>query len=428
MSGDLDKLLATMRGTPAAPEARLDPAARSYDVSFETLPEMQKIRLQRDYAKMTGLVVPYYRPHEGRSGTRARVEGKDVLNFTSYDYLGLNGHPEVDAAGIAAIQTYGSSVSASRISAGERQVHLALEQGLAAVYEAQDCIVFNSGHAGGVSTMAALMGPKDLIIHDALIHNCIVVGAQLSGATRRVFAHNDMDALERLLSADRHRFERCLIVAEGLYSMDGDGPDLARLSALKSRFGAWLMIDDAHGLGVLGATGRGLFEHQGVAPGLVDLWFGTLSKTLVGCGGYVAGSAAAVDLLKCHAAGFVYSVGMPAAVAASSAKALEIMRREPERVRRQQANSQYFTAKAKAAGLECGTAWGYGVIPVYIGETIKTLQVAQKLFEAGINAFPILPPGVPERTARLRFFINAGHEQSELDHTVATLAQLVLAG
>lgn len=421
MSSDLDKLLATMRGA-GAPEARVDPAARRYDVSFETLPEIQKIKLQRDFAAMTGLAVPYYREHEGRSGTHAVIEGKSVLNFASYDYLGLNGHPEIEAAAIEAIKTYGSSVSASRISAGERKVHRDFERALAGVYGAEDCIVFNSGHAGGVSSIAALMGPKDLIVTDALIHNCILVGAQLSGATRRVFAHNDMDALERLLSADRPRFERCLIVAEGLYSMDGDGPDLARLADIKTRYGAWLMIDDAHGLGVLGATGRGLFEHQGVSADLADLWFGTLSKSLVGCGGYVAGSALAVDLLKCHAAGFVYSVGMPASVAAASAKALEIMLREPERVRAQQDNSQYFLEAAKAAGLECGTAWGYGVIPVYIGETVKTLQVAQKLFEAGVNAFPILPPGVPERTARLRFFINAGHEKAELDEAVRTLA------
>lgn len=427
MSGDLDKLLAAMRGAGAPVETRLDPDARTYDVAFDTLPEMQKIKLQRDFAAMTGLKVPYYLEHGGRSGTHARIEGQTLVNFASYDYLGLNGHPEVLAAAREAIDTYGTSVSASRISAGERKVHRDLEAGLAGVYEAQDCIVFNSGHAGGVSSIAALMGPKDLIVHDALIHNCILVGAQLSGATRRMFAHNDMEALERLLSADRHRFERCLIVAEGLYSMDGDGPDLARLADLKTRFGAWLMIDDAHGLGVLGATGRGLFEHQNVVPGLADLWFGTLSKTLAGCGGYIAGSASAVDLLKCHAAGFVYSVGMPAATAAASARALEIMRREPERVQRQQANSQYFLHEAKAAGLACGTAWGYGVIPVYIGETIKTLQVAQKLFEAGYNAFPILPPGVPEKTARLRFFINADHTKAEIDGAIAALVKAMAA-
>ena len=423
MSSELDKLLAAMRGTGAPADARLDPNARAYDVAFDTLPEMQKIKLQRDFAAMTGLAVPYYREHDGRSGTNAVIEGQALINFASYDYLGLNGHPEVDAAAKAAIETFGTSVSASRISAGERAIHRTLERNLAAVYEAEDCVVFNSGHAGGVSSVAALMGPKDLIIHDALIHNCILVGAQLSGAARRIFSHNDLDALEQVLGADRRRFERCLIVAEGLYSMDGDGPDLARLAELKTRFGAWLMIDDAHGLGVLGATGRGLFEHQGVAPGLADLWFGTLSKTLVGCGGYIAGSAHAVDLLKCHAAGFVYSVGMPAATAAASAKALEIMLREPERVARQQANSQYFLTGAKAAGLDCGTAWGYGVIPVYIGETIKTPQVAQKLFEAGYNAFPILPPGVPEKTARLRFFINADHTTAQLDGAIDAMKQ-----
>lgn len=426
MSADLEKLLAAMRGTEAG-AGRLDPVARQYDVAFETLPEMQKIKLQRDYAAMTGLVVPYYREHLGQSGARARIGNHELVNFTSYDYLGLNGHPEVNAAAAEAITAFGTSVSASRISAGERAVHLALERALADLYEAQDCIVFNSGHAGGVSTIAALMGPKDLIVHDALIHNCIVVGAQLSGAARRTFAHNDLASLEQVLANDRHRFERVLIVAEGLYSMDGDGPDLARLHEIKTRYGAWLMIDDAHGLGVLGKTGRGLFEHEHVAPSLADLWFGTLSKTLVGCGGYVAGSAAVVDLLKCHAPGFVYSVGMPAATAAASTKALEIMRREPERVARLQALSQYFLDKARKLGLDTGTAWGYGILPVYIGETVKTLQIAQGLFEAGINAFPILPPGVPERTARLRFFINATHQESDIDLAVTTLATLLKA-
>jgi 8-amino-7-oxononanoate synthase len=426
MSNDLDKLLSAMRGTEGAGQ-RLDASTQAYDTAFETLPEMQKIKLQRDFAAMTGLTVPYYREHIGRSGAHALIGNQQVTNFASYDYLGLNGHPEINAAAAEAMATYGTSVSASRISAGERAVHRELERSLADVYEAEDCIVFNSGHAGGISTIAALLGPKDLIVHDVLIHNCIVVGAQLSGAARRTFAHNDLGALDQLLSADRSRFDRVLIVVEGLYSMDGDGPDLARLAEIKTRHGAWLMVDDAHGLGVLGKTGRGLFEQQGIAPGVADLWFGTLSKTLVGCGGYIAGSATAVDLLKCHAPGFVYSVGMPAATAAASTKALEIMLREPDRVARLQALSQYFLKKARAAGLDTGTAWGYGIIPVYIGETIKTLQIAQKLFEAGVNAFPILPPGVPERTARLRFFINASHTENEIDAAISALAAILSA-
>lgn len=424
MSSDLDKLLSAMRGSQGSAD-RLSQASSSHDVAFETLPEMQKIRLQRDFAAMTHLAVPYYREHIGRSGARAVIGNQELVNFASYDYLGLNGHPEINAAAAAAIATYGTSVSASRISAGERSVHLDLERALAAVYDADDCIVFNSGHAGGVSTIATLVGPKDLVIHDVLIHNCIVVGAQLSGAARRTFAHNDLEALDRLLTNERARFERVLIVAEGLYSMDGDGPDLKQLADIKTRHGAWLMIDDAHGLGVLGTTGRGLFEHQHMPAGVADLWFGTLSKTLVGCGGYVAGPAGAIDLLKCLAAGFVYSVGMPAATAAASTKALDIMRREPQRVARLHELSQLFLARAREAGLNTGSAWGYGIIPVYIGETVKTLQVAQSLFEAGINAFPILPPGIPERTARLRFFINSTHTEADIILAVTTLARLL---
>lgn len=422
---DINRILTLMRKAPGAAVAeRAAVAPRQYDTRFESLPQYQQIRFQRDFAAFARLNVPYYRQHASRSGAEAEIEGRRVVNFASYDYLGLNGHPEITAAAEAATREFGTSVSASRISAGERQVHRDLEIGLAKNYDTEDCIVFNSGHAAGVSTIASLVGPKDLIVHDALIHNCILVGAQLSGATRRNFPHNDLDALEALLTAERGRFERALIVVEGLYSMDGDGPDLKRLHALKARFGAWLMVDDAHGLGLLGATGRGVFEHQGVEANLADLWFGTLSKTLVGCGGYVAGSAVAVDLLKCHAPGFVYSVGMPASVAAASAKALELMGREPDRVARVQALSQRFLKRAQAAGLDCGDAWGYGVIPVVLGDTIRTLVLSERLFERGFNAFPILPPGVPEKSARLRFFINATHSEAQIDAVVDAVAAL----
>lgn len=422
----LESLLATMRASPGhARVERITRPEKTYDTAFETLPVFQQMNIQRQFADYVGLDAPYYRLHDTRAGARTVIDGREMLNFASYDYLGLNGHPEIVAAAEQAIREFGTSVSASRITAGERRVHRELESGLADVYEAEDCVVFNSGHATGISTIATLVGPKDIVIHDALAHNCIVVGAQLSGATRRVFPHNDLDALERILTAERSRHARALIVTEGLFSMDGDGPDLARLIDLKSRFGAWLMMDDAHGLGVLGKTGRGIFEHQSISPGAIDIWFGTLSKTLVTCGGYIAGSAVLIDLLKHHAPGFVYSVGIPATIAAASAKALEIMRREPERVARQQAMSQRFLAAARAKGLDTGDAWGCGVLPVIVGETIRTLILARRLNERGINAFPILPPGVPEKSARLRFFINATHSESDIDEAVAVTAELM---
>lgn len=426
--GALASLLAQMGEGPKVPPAstvgRARPRSR-VGMTFEDHPLYQQMKFQRSFAEFAKLRNPYYRLHDIRAGATSVIEGKPVVNFASYDYLGLNGHAEITAAVAKAVAEYGSSVSASRITAGERRVHRDLEQALARNYETEDCIAFVSGHAAAVSSIATLLGPKDLILHDALIHNCVVVGAQLSGATRRFFAHNDLDALERMLAADRHRFERVLVVSEGLFSMDGDGPDLKRLVSIKTDFDAWLMVDDAHGLGVLGARGRGIFEHQGVAPRDVDLWLGTLSKSLVSCGGYVAGCDAAVDMLKHLAPGFVYSVGMPATNAVAATVALDLMEREPERVLRLQRQSLRFRDRARAAGLDTGDSWGVGIIPIVIGETVPTVMLAENLLNQGINAFPIVPPGVPEKAARLRFFINATHSDTQIDDAVDCLVREV---
>jgi 8-amino-7-oxononanoate synthase len=428
---ELDRLLSSMqtgREKPArAPRAA--PAKPRPSVGFETHPLYLNMKVQRDFAQLLQINDPYYRSHDVRAGATSVINGRPVANFASYDYLGLNGNPEIIAAVTEAAKTYGTSVSASRISAGERQVHRELEAALSKVYEADDTIAFVSGHAAAVNTLATLLGPKDLIVHDAVIHNCVVVGAQLAGCARRLYPHNDLDALEALLNDERDQFERVMIVTEGLFSMDGDGPDLARLIEMKNRYGAVLMVDDAHGLGVLGATGKGIFEHQGISPTEVDLWLGTLSKSLVSCGGYVSGNAVVIDLLKHQAPGFVYSVGMPAGAAVASTKALDIMAREPDRVQRLQTQSQRFFHRAKAAGLNVADAWGYGIVPIIIGDTIKTLYLAERLLSRGINAFPILPPGVPEKSARLRFFINQTHSDEQIDEAVdATAAELAGLG
>ena len=384
----LARLMSSMRhaDAPAATLGRVKPPR---DLSFSSHPMYRQMKLQREFAKSAGLMSPYYKAHDARAGATSVLNGETVLNFASYDYLGFNGHREILSAVDEAVRDFGTSVSASRISAGERRIHRDLETALARNYETEDCVVFVSGHGAAVSTLATLFGPKDLIVHDALIHNCVIVGAQLSGAARRAFPHNDLAALDAMLAKERDRFERVLVVSEGLFSMDGDSPDLARLVEIKARHEALLMIDDAHGLGVLGATGRGLFEEQQQRPSGVDLWLGTLSKTLVSCGGYVAGSAVAIDLLKHLAPGFVYSVGIPAGAAAASLAALAVMRREPARVRRLQVNSRHFWNRARQIGLNVGSSWGYGVIPVIIGDTVRTLALAERLLARGVNAFPI---------------------------------------
>ncbi len=236
-----------------------------------------------------------------------------------------------------------------------------------------------------------------------------------------------MDALDAMLAASRGRFERVMIVSEGLYSMDGDGPDLARLVEIKDRHESWLMVDDAHALGVLGKTGLGIFEMAGVDPGRVDIWLGTLSKTLVSCGGYVAGSAVLIDLLKLAAPGMVYSVGLPAPAAIAALTAIRLMLREPERVARLQANGARFLDGARAAGLDVGTSWGYAVTPIVLGDSLLTLRLADRLLARGYNAFPIIPPGVPERSARLRFFISSEHTEAEIDGAVAAVAEELAA-
>jgi 7-keto-8-aminopelargonate synthetase-like enzyme len=282
-------------------------------------------------------------------------------------------------------------------------------------------VVFVSGHATNVSTIGALLGPKDLIVHDSLAHNSIVIGGTLSRAERRLFPHNDLDALDELLTSSRHRYERVLIAVEGLYSMDGDFPDLARLVDIKRRHAAWLMVDEAHSLGVLGATGAGIFEHAGVDPHEVDIWMGTLSKTLSGCGGYIAGPSVLVEYLKFAAGGFVFSVGMSPPLAAAAIAALDIMHREPERVARLHRNSQHFTERARAADLDIGTSAARAVIPVVTNNSLIAVALGQKLFDRGINVQPILPPAVPERAARLRFFLTSEHTQAQIDRTIEAI-------
>jgi 8-amino-7-oxononanoate synthase len=423
-------LLDTMRKAPVGEKpsaAASAPRAGRHDVSFASLPAYRQLSTQRALADVVGVSIPFYRTHDVRAGAQSVIGGSAVVNFASYDYLGLNGHPEITRTVAAATAKWGTSVSASRITAGERSFHHELEQAIAHIYETEASLAFVSGHATAISTIAALLGPNDLILHDSLIHNCVVVGAQLCGATRRSFAHNDMKALTDILAATRDRFERVLIVSEGLYSMDGDGPDLAQLVDIKEQFDCWLMVDDAHALGILGRTGKGIFEMADVDPKRVDIWLGTMSKTLVSCGGYIAGSSVLIDYLKLTAPGMVYSVGLPAPAAVAALTAIHLMQREPERVARLQANGQRFLQKAREAGLNVGTSWGYAVTPVIIGDSLRTVRLADRLLKRGYNAFPIVPPGVPEQSARLRFFISSEHTNEQIDGAVAaTLEELTL--
>jgi 8-amino-7-oxononanoate synthase len=394
---------------------------------FSTLPGMQELKLQRSMADVVGLANPFFKIHESRSSAIAQIGGHSYINFSSYDYLGLNGHPEVQTAAAKAIAVYGTSCSASRLVAGERPIHRELEEAIAAHYQQEASIVFVSGHATNVSTIGAILGPRDLIIHDSFAHNSIVLGAMLSGAERRACPHNDIAAIDALLTAQRSRYERVLIVVEGLYSMDGDIPDLQALVEIKRRHGAWLMVDDAHGLGVLGKTGHGLFEETGTDPRDVDIWMGTLSKTLASCGGYIAGRSALIEYLKCMSGGFVYSVGLSPPLAAATLAALAVMHREPDRVTGLQENGRFFLECARAKGLNVGTSVGRAVVPVVVHDSLVAVVMSQRLFDRGINVQPIIHPAVPEKSARLRFFVTSEHTKDQIGATCDAIAETFAA-
>ncbi len=389
---------------------------------FNMHPGYQQIRILHEGAARLGLDSPYFKMHEGVAGAHTRINGKDVLNFSSYNYLGFSGHPRVNEAAKAAIDRYGTSVSASRLVSGERPLHRELEQAIAGVYGTDDAIVFVSGHATNVTTIGCLFGPRDLVLHDELIHNSIVQGVQLSGARRLSFPHNDWRTLDALLSQQRRQFERVLIVLEGIYSMEGDFPDLPRFIEIKNRHSVFLMIDEAHSFGVMGERGFGIREHFGINGDEIDIWMGTLSKALAGCGGYIAGEIALIEHLKFLAPGFLYSVGMSPPVAAASLAALQCLKAEPERVRMLQARGKFFLKQAASSGIDTGNSVGLAVIPAIVGSSIKATRLSAVLFEQGINVQPIIYPAVPEKTARLRFFISCEHTEAEIHDAVGATA------
>lgn len=388
---------------------------------FDRHPGYQQLKMMREGGQRLGIPDPFFKVHESTAGATTVIGGRECINFASYNYLGLAHHPKVIQAGIDALERYGSSVSASRPVSGERPIHHELERAIAETYEVEDAVVFVSGHATNVSTLGYLLGPKDLILHDEYIHNSTVVGAQLSGARRMSFAHNDPAALEVLLARHRRQFERVVIVIEGLYSMDGDAPDLKRFVEIKQRHQAWLMVDEAHSFAVMGDQGLGLREYCDVASTDIDIWMGTLSKTLSGCGGYIAGCRELVEMLRYFAPGFLYSVGMPAQVAGPSLAALQVMKEEPERLKRLHEISRYFLEQAKVRGFDIGESIGVAVVPVIVGSSVLAAGLSDALLKHDINVQPILHPAVPEKSARLRFFLNCDHTREQIEQTLDVL-------
>jgi 8-amino-7-oxononanoate synthase len=396
------------------------PAASSYERNWL---EASGLTQMRRVMESWGIPNPYFRRNESVANNTTVVDGVTLIDFSNYNYLGLSGDPRVARAVNQAVSRYGTSVSASRVISGEKPIHQDLETALAHLLGVEAAIVLVSGHATNVTVIGHLFGPADLVVYDSLAHNSIMQGVQLSRAKAIAFQHNNVEALEDILGRTRGRFRQTLIAIEGVYSMDGDIPNLPAIVDAKERFGARLLVDEAHSLGVLGKSGRGIAEHFGVCPKRVDLWMGTLSKTLASCGGYIGGSRELVECLKYTAPGFVFSAGITPANTAAALEACILLGQEPWRVEKLQENARTFLRAAREHTLETGTSEGTAIVPVIVGDSRRCLHLADLLFRRGINVYPIVYPAVPNEQSRLRFFINSCHTTDELLHSVRVVAE-----
>ena len=418
--GPLGKVLSSGRQSGGEPAEMVCARRNAPDIQpeclpFEDYPEYRNLQQIILGMKARGIDNPYFRVLEGANSNGANAQGREYITFSRYNYLGMSGDPVVSQAAKDAIDRYGTSVSASRLASGERPLHREIEKEIADLIGTEDSLVFVSGHATNVTTIGHLFGKPDLIVHDALIHNSVLQGCQLSQATHLSFPHNNWQALDMILRESRSRFRRALVVIEGVYSMDGDIPELPEFIKIKKRHGAFLMVDEAHSIGVLGKSGAGIGEHFGINPADVELWMGTLSKSFASCGGYIAGSGALIEYLKYTAPGFVYSVGMPPPNVASALAAIRLLRKEPQRVTRLHELSELFRMLARERGLNTGaSSSGSPVVPVIVGDSLKAVRLSQALIRQGIDALPMVYPAVPDNSARLRFFVNCTHTPEQI--------------
>ncbi|HLH94584.1 MAG TPA: 8-amino-7-oxononanoate synthase [Xanthobacteraceae bacterium] len=339
--------------------------------------------------------------------------GRRLLSFSCNDYLNLSQHPAVKAAAIAALEQYGTGSGASRLVTGTHPLFAELEQRLARLKQTEAACVFGSGYLANIGIIPALVGAGDLVLIDELAHACLWAGARLSRATVIPFRHSDLSHVEALLAQHRARNARTLIATDGVFSMDGDLAPVAELARLSERFDAWLMTDDAHGIGVVGG-GRGSTFADGTRAA-VPLQMGTLSKAIGGYGGYLCASRPVIELIHNRARSFVYSTGLPPATVAAAIAALELIEREPGLAASPLAKARAFTRRVGLAEAESP------IVPLLVGDADAALA-AQRLLEAeGFLVIAIRPPTVPAGTARLRFAFTAGHPDAE----IARLADVV---
>ncbi len=370
-----------------------------------------------DEVKAMG-IYPYYRPIESGQDPVVKMEGKDVLMFGSNSYLGLSDDPRLKEAAIEAIRKYGTSCSGSRFLNGTLDIHLELEEKLARLVGKPEAITYSTGFQVNLGVVSALGFRDGFIFLDALDHACIIDGSRLSFSKVFKFAHNDMKALERKLRLVAKRAPK-LIVVDGVYSMEGDIAPLPELVGLCEKYNATLMVDDAHGLGVVGDHGRGTASHFGLTD-KVDLIMGTFSKSFGSLGGFIAGEHDIMNYLKHNSRSLIFSASMPPANVAAVSKAIDIMLSEPERIQHLWDLTHHAHAEFKARGFDIGHTQS-PIIPLFVRNLEKCLTAVKMALDEGVFITPVIPPAVPEDSVIVRFALMATHSMEQLDEAIDKL-------
>jgi 8-amino-7-oxononanoate synthase len=390
--------------------------------NFSTYPEIMAFDKHKSIIAQCKVENPYFRINEKVINSHARIDGKELISFSCYNYLGYSGEPFVTQKAKLAIDQFGTSPSASRVVTGEKPIHGELERAIAQFIGAEDALVFANGHATNVTVIGHFFNNQDLIIYDELSHNSVLEGCLLSGSRRMPFPHNDFEKCEKIIAENINNYQKIVMVIEGAYSMDGDIAPLDEFVKLRRKYPVLLYVDEAHSLGTVGETGRGVSEYFNISAHEVDFWMGTLSKSLASNGGYIAGKHRLIDYLKYTTPGFVYSAGITPANAAASLASLELLQASSERVKKLQSNAHYFRYLARSQDLNIGSSKDTPIVPIIVGDSHRAITLADTLFKHGISVHPMFHPAVPMGEARLRFFITSEHTQEDIAYTVKTLA------
>lgn len=362
----------------------------------------------------------YLREIQANDNQYVIIGGKRFLNFTTYSYLGLIGHEKIDNAAKAAIDKFGSGTHGVRVLAGTTSLHVELEKRIAEYKKTDDAIAFSSGYVTNLTTISTLCGHGDEIFADNIVHASIYDGCLLSRAKFNRFKHNDLDDLESMLRKSTAVGK--LIVVDSVFSMDGDITPLPEIIKLAKKYNALLMVDEAHSLGVLGKTGHGILEHFGLEDG-IDIQMGTLSKTIPASGGYIAANQDLIDFIRYNARAFVFSAALTPSTAASAKVAFDVMEEEQWRLHNLQENIKYYIKSLHDAGFDTGNS-ETAIVPIILHDEEPTLETTRLLFEEGVFIMPILPPAVPQNTARLRANVTAIHTKEDIDFMVDKLCKV----